>query len=120
MKAAIIPLVPREIPFRADFRLPLRRGVKPSLKILRQLPDFNGNKNGTPNIPRYTPMMPRTLSLIFLLLAGALLARASDPITATYDGAGASVTQPHVTAELIPEKTTVAPGAPFALALPLH
>jgi len=65
-------------------------------------------------------MMSRALLLAFLLLAGGVLVRASDPITAPYDGASAKVTQPHIVAELIPEVSTVEPGKPFDVALHLH
>ena len=64
-------------------------------------------------------MMIRTL-LIAFLIAGSLTARASDPISAPMDGASATVTQPHVTAELIPETTSVQAGQPFDVALHLH
>jgi len=64
-------------------------------------------------------MMIRTLILAFLI-AGGLAARASDPISAPMGGASASVTQPHVTAELIPETTSVQAGQPFDVALHLH
>jgi thiol:disulfide interchange protein DsbD len=63
-------------------------------------------------------MMTRTLLL--LLLAGTLVARASDFISAPVQGASASVSQPHVTAELIPETTSIQPGKPFEVALHLH
>ena len=63
-------------------------------------------------------MMPRIILL--LLLTGILTVRASDPIDAASAGASASVSQPHVTAELIPEMTTVEPGKPFDVALHLH
>jgi thiol:disulfide interchange protein DsbD len=58
--------------------------------------------------------------LLFVLLAGTCAARASDKIDAPADGASAVVTQPHVTAELIPESTTVEAGKPFDVALHLH
>jgi len=58
--------------------------------------------------------------LLLALLAATALARASDPIDAPADGASATVTQPHVTAELIPETTTVQAGQPFDVALHLH
>ena len=58
---------------------------------------------------------------IFLfLLATGLVARASDPINAPVGGASPVVTQPHVTAELIPETISVEPGKPFDIALHLH
>jgi thiol:disulfide interchange protein DsbD len=63
-------------------------------------------------------MMVRTLLL--LLIVGSLVARASDPISAPAQGASATVSQPHTTAELIPETTTVQPGQPFDVALHLH
>jgi thiol:disulfide interchange protein/DsbC/DsbD-like thiol-disulfide interchange protein len=49
-----------------------------------------------------------------------LTLRASDPIEAPSDGASAGVSQPHVTAELIPEITTIEPGKAFDVALHLH
>jgi thiol:disulfide interchange protein DsbD len=58
--------------------------------------------------------------LLSLLIVGSLAARASDPINAPVDGASATISQPHVTAELIPETTTVQPGQPFDVALHLH
>ncbi|HEY0257702.1 MAG TPA: thioredoxin family protein [Candidatus Methylacidiphilales bacterium] len=58
--------------------------------------------------------------LLLLLLAGTLAVRASDPIAGPAQGASATVTQPHVTAELIPETTAVQPGQPFDVALHLH
>ena len=60
--------------------------------------------------------------LLSLLLAGsfALGARGSEPISVTAQGASVSVTQPHVTAELIPETTAVQAGQPFDVALHLH
>ena len=57
---------------------------------------------------------------LFILLAGLGAARASDKIDAPAEGASAIVTQPHVTAELIPESTTVEAGKPFDVALHLH
>jgi len=44
----------------------------------------------------------------------------TGPITATYGGASPTVTQPHVTAELIPSTTAIEPGEPFDVALHLH
>jgi len=44
----------------------------------------------------------------------------TGPITATYGGASPTVTQPHVTAELIPSITAIEPGEPFDVALHLH
>jgi thiol:disulfide interchange protein DsbD len=63
-------------------------------------------------------MIPRLLLLLFI--ATTFAARASDKIDAPADGASALVTQPHVTAELIPESTTVEAGKPFDVALHLH
>jgi thiol:disulfide interchange protein DsbD len=63
-------------------------------------------------------MMLRVLFLMLLAALGA--ARASDKIDAPADGASAVVTLPHVTAELIPESTTVEAGKPFDVALHLH
>ncbi len=73
---------------------------------------------GASCVVRYDAMMIRTLFL--LLVAGTFLARASDPITAPVAGASATVKQPHVTAELIPEKTLVTSGQPFGIILHLH
>jgi thiol:disulfide interchange protein/DsbC/DsbD-like thiol-disulfide interchange protein len=63
-----------------------------------------------------------TIRILFLcfLIAGGLAAHASDPILPPAGGASASVTQPHVTAELIPENTSVQAGQPFDVALHLH
>ena len=58
--------------------------------------------------------------LFFALIAATALARASDAIEAPVQGASATVTQPHVTAELIPETTSVQAGQPFDVALHLH
>jgi len=58
--------------------------------------------------------------VLFLLIAATCVARASDPIATPAQGASASVTQPHVTAELIPENTSVQQGKPFDVALHLH
>ena len=57
---------------------------------------------------------------MLLLVGASLAARASEPILRTTGGASAMVSQPHVTAELIPEVTTVEPGKPFGVALHLH
>ena len=65
---------------------------------------FNGNKGGVPCVPRYTSMMIRVLLL--LLVSASLAARASEAIPVPaggIHGVSASVTQPHVVAELIPE-----------------
>ncbi|MCE0522198.1 MAG: thioredoxin family protein [Methylacidiphilales bacterium] len=59
-------------------------------------------------------------TLLLLLIAGSLAARASDPISVPYGAASAKVSQPHVTAELIPEKTLVEAGGPFDVILHLH
>ncbi len=59
-------------------------------------------------------------ALFLLLILGNLAARASEPINAPQAGASASVSQPHITAELIPETTSVEPGKPFDVALHLH
>jgi thiol:disulfide interchange protein/DsbC/DsbD-like thiol-disulfide interchange protein len=59
-------------------------------------------------------------ALILLLVAATMTARASDLITAPMGGASAMVTQPHVTAELIPESTTVQLGQDFDVILHLH
>jgi thiol:disulfide interchange protein/DsbC/DsbD-like thiol-disulfide interchange protein len=57
--------------------------------------------------------------LLLLLIAASVAARASDPIAAPSAGASATVMQPHVTAELIPETTSVQAGQPFDVALHL-
>jgi thiol:disulfide interchange protein DsbD len=59
-------------------------------------------------------------TLLLLLIAGTLAARASEPIDAPESGASATVSQPHVTAELIPETTSAQAGQPFDVALHLH
>jgi thiol:disulfide interchange protein/DsbC/DsbD-like thiol-disulfide interchange protein len=68
------------------------------------------------------PSRPHFLVLLAALLcAGASLpARASDPIPAPTDGKSATVIQPHVTAELIPETTSLQAGKPFDVVLHLH
>jgi thiol:disulfide interchange protein/DsbC/DsbD-like thiol-disulfide interchange protein len=66
----------------------------------------------------YYPPMRRIL--FALLFAGSIAAQASEPIDAPAMGASAVVTQPHVTAELIPEKTAVQAGEPFGVILHLH
>jgi len=81
-------------------------------------PANTGNIYGVPRVVRYIPAMIRVL--LFLLIAGNLAVRASEPINAPAGGASTTVTQPHVTAELIPEKTTIQPGEPFEVALHLH
>jgi thiol:disulfide interchange protein len=60
--------------------------------------------------------------LLFLLIApmGELTAQASDPIVAPVGGASATITQPHVTAELIPQKTLIEAGKSFDVILHLH
>jgi thiol:disulfide interchange protein DsbD len=58
--------------------------------------------------------------LLLLLLAAIVSARASDFIPPPAEGVSKSVTQPHVTAELISETPFVAPGKPFLVALHLH
>lgn len=58
--------------------------------------------------------------LLPLFLAGTLLVHASAPINAPVAGASASVKQPHIVAELIPETTNIQPGQSFAIALHLH
>ena len=58
--------------------------------------------------------------LLLLLTLGGLSALASDPIAAPYGGASVSASGPHVTAELIPEKTGIEPGKPFDVALHLR
>jgi thiol:disulfide interchange protein DsbD len=58
--------------------------------------------------------------ILFLLLAGSLAAVASDPIPAPAEGRSATVTQPHVKAELIAQSIHVTPSKPFLIALHLH
>jgi DsbC/DsbD-like thiol-disulfide interchange protein len=69
----------------------------------------------------YVMRLLRHLLLTTLLLAClASFARASDPLPEPTTGKSNTVTQPHVTAELITETTTVQPGKPFDVALHLH
>jgi len=82
------------------------------------LPRFNGNKDGTPCVSRYTAMMIR--ALLFLLVSASLSLRASEPINVKYFGASEKVKQPHVIAELIPETAGAVPGKPFEVILHLH
>jgi thiol:disulfide interchange protein/DsbC/DsbD-like thiol-disulfide interchange protein len=58
--------------------------------------------------------------LFLLLVMDNFAARASDAIAAPAGGASLTVSQPHVTAELIPEKTLIMAGEPFEVALHLH
>jgi thiol:disulfide interchange protein DsbD len=58
--------------------------------------------------------------LILSLAVSGLVARASDPINAPVAGASVTVTQPHVTAQLIPERTLIVAGKPFDVILHLH
>jgi len=83
-----------------------------------RLRNFNGNKGGLSCVVSYDFMMMRVLLLF--LIAGGLRVWASQPINAPMVGASASVSQPHVTAELIPERTNIQPGEPFDVALHLH
>jgi thiol:disulfide interchange protein/DsbC/DsbD-like thiol-disulfide interchange protein len=59
-------------------------------------------------------------ALLFFFLATGAVARASEAIPAPPPGVSAQVTQPHVTAELIPETTQIRIGQPFLIALHLH
>jgi thiol:disulfide interchange protein/DsbC/DsbD-like thiol-disulfide interchange protein len=70
----------------------------------------------------YAKVMMMIRTLLALLIGGsfALVARASEAISVSAQGASATVTQPHVTAELIPETTAVQAGHPFDVALHLH
>jgi thiol:disulfide interchange protein/DsbC/DsbD-like thiol-disulfide interchange protein len=63
-------------------------------------------------------MMIRILFL--LLIVGSGVACGSEPINAPVSGASVTVTQPHVTAELIPEKTLVKASESFDVILHLH
>jgi thiol:disulfide interchange protein DsbD len=87
------------------------------MKETAPLQIINGNKGHLPRVLLRTIVMIRTL--LFLLVA-VLVARASDPINAPVGGASDTVTQPHVTVELIPETTTIETGKPFDVALHLH
>jgi thiol:disulfide interchange protein DsbD len=58
--------------------------------------------------------------LLFLLVSASLALRASEPISVPYSGASATVKQPHVTAELIPETSVFDKGKPFDIILHLH
>jgi thiol:disulfide interchange protein DsbD len=59
-------------------------------------------------------------TFLLLLIAGSLLAKASEPISVPHYWQSNSVSQPHVIAELIPETTYLAPGQPFDVILHLH
>ncbi len=89
------------------------------MKEAARLPKINGNIGAGPCVVRYGTAMIRTLLLLFLV-AGNFAARGSEPISAPAAGASATVRQPHVTAELIPEKTLVEAGQPFGVILHLH
>lgn len=58
--------------------------------------------------------------LFLLLIAGSVVARASDPISAPARGASATISQPHVTAELISSIYQQHPLKPFDIILHLH
>jgi thiol:disulfide interchange protein/DsbC/DsbD-like thiol-disulfide interchange protein len=69
----------------------------------------------------YVMRLLRHLLLTTLLLACvADFARASDPIPEPASGKSNTVTQPHVTAELITETTSLATNKPFDVILHLH
>lgn len=87
------------------------------MKRTARLQNINRNKSGGPCVPLYIITMLRTF---LLLLVVGLVARASDPINAPLGGQSVTVAQPHVTAELIPEMSTIEPGKPFDIALHLH
>jgi len=87
------------------------------MKETARLQIINGNKRRLPRVSLHITLMIRTLLFLFV---AALTARASDPINAPVNGVSPAVTQPHVVAELIPEKTTIEPGTPFDIALHLH
>jgi len=59
-------------------------------------------------------------TFLLFLISCNLLARASEPIAGPHGGASATVSQPHVTAELIPERTLITAGQPFDVILHLH
>jgi thiol:disulfide interchange protein/DsbC/DsbD-like thiol-disulfide interchange protein len=59
-------------------------------------------------------------TFLLLLMATTLAVHASDPISAPMQGASAMVKQPRVTAELIPETSTVQLGEDFNVILHLH
>ena len=59
------------------------------------------------------------IRILLLLVMVSLGARASDAILPPAQGVSESVTQPHVTADLIPETTTVEAGKPFDVILHL-
>ena len=86
------------------------------MQTTAQLHKSNGNIRGMLRVVPYTRMMIRIFFLALMTL-GALTIRASDLIQAPVQGASATVSQPHVTAELIPETTTAQPGQPFDVAL---
>ena len=83
-----------------------------------RLHDIKGNICGSARILIKKAMIVRILFLC--LIAASVSTRASEPIAAPGDGKSATVSQPHVTAELIPERTTVQPGQPFDIILHLH
>jgi thiol:disulfide interchange protein/DsbC/DsbD-like thiol-disulfide interchange protein len=62
----------------------------------------------------------RLIFLFGLLAASIAAARASDALPELTGGRSATATQPHVTAELITESTTLQIGKPFQVALHLH
>ena len=60
------------------------------------------------------------LASLVAILTGAATLRASDALPLPAGGRSATVTQPHVTAELITESTSLQIGKPFDVALHLH
>ncbi len=65
-------------------------------------------------------MCSRFLLILLVTLAASCRGWASDAIPAPPGGHSATVTQPHVTAELITESTSLQVGHPFDVALHLH
>jgi thiol:disulfide interchange protein/DsbC/DsbD-like thiol-disulfide interchange protein len=66
------------------------------------------------------PFRPALLACLAALLTGAPTLRASDPLPEPAGNHSATVTAPHVTAELITETSSLQIGKPFEVALHLH
>jgi thiol:disulfide interchange protein/DsbC/DsbD-like thiol-disulfide interchange protein len=66
------------------------------------------------------PRLILTLACLGVIFASVTTLRASDALPEPTGGSSATVTQPHVTAELIAETTTLQIGKPFDVVLHLH
>jgi thiol:disulfide interchange protein/DsbC/DsbD-like thiol-disulfide interchange protein len=80
----------------------------------------NNNRNILGDAPRVRYNEPMLRPFCLLLIAASLAARGSDPIPEPKMGNSNLVSQPHVTAELIPDYAAIKAGKPFLVALHLH